>query len=258
MTQPNPKLISLLTDFQTQDWYVAVMKAVMVGIEPAVRWIDISHHIPPQDVRAASFVLQQAYREFPPGTIFLTVVDPGVGTQRKPVIVEADKYTFVGPDNGVFGFLENFHPKACRVHEIQAFWQDGPLRSHTFHGRDLFAPAAAYRASGTSLETFGPRLSSLEKLDEKLGDSGKIVYIDHFGNAISDIPGSALPPELKHVEVGGREIPFAKTYGEVEPDQTVALVGSTGFLEIAINQGHAARNLQISIGDPVLPAEKTS
>lgn len=248
-----PKLVGLLTDFQTQDWYVGVMKAVMMGIEPELRCLDISHQIPPQDICAASFVLQQAYREFPPGSIFLVVVDPGVGTERKPIVLRAGEYFFVGPDNGIFGFLEDFHPRDFVSHELRPFWQNQPLRSNTFHGRDLFAPACAHLARGTPLEKFGPPLPQLKKWDFESQDTGKVVYIDYFGNAITNIPGKSLTDSVQGFKVGNHEIPRARTYGEVDREQPLALIGSTGFLEIAVNQGHAASVLELQIGDPVIP-----
>lgn len=246
-----PAPVALLSDFRLQDWYVGVMKGVLQQVAPGVPMIDITHEIPPQDVTAGAFVLEQAYPEFPDGTVFLAVVDPGVGTARCPVVIETENRFWVGPDNGLFGFLNRSPSLPPTIHQLTPFWSDQPLRSNTFHGRDLFAPAAARLAAGTPPAAFGPPRKTLQSLTLSEHEKDRIVYVDHFGNAISNICRDQLPPDLSRIEVGLQWIPFVQTYAEVEPGKPLALVGSTGFLEIAVNQGNAAKELNLRTGEPI-------
>jgi S-adenosyl-L-methionine hydrolase (adenosine-forming) len=259
-----PPIITLTTDFGLTDAYVGVMKGVILAIEPSARIVDISHQVTPQNIAEGSFLLLSAYPYFPADTIHVGVVDPGVGTSRAPLAIATPGGTFVGPDNGLFapilvrqglvGGDGRLLPSATAVElRDQAFRL--PRVSSTFHGRDIFAPAAAHLAHGVQIEELGPRREIIE-----LGSQGKysrgpdgmihgeIVHIDHFGNAISNIPAEALSPDST-VCAGGREIgPVVQTY---QTNDVVALVGSAGLLEISVRNGSAREQLGLRVGDQV-------
>ncbi len=249
----------MLTDFGRRDWYTAAMKGVILDILPHAVLVDITHDIPPGKVSAGSFVLAQCYREFPAETVFLAVVDPGVGTERVPIAVKAGSWTFVGPDNGLFVFLTHrFKEPRMEIRRIEntEFFKKKPSR--TFHGRDIFAPAAAHRAAGRSFASIGPIQENLSggnwpKRDFGADGKAEILYIDHFGNAIVDFSTENFPESMlvKKVAVSwkGRLLPFVETFAEVKPGNPLAYFGSTGHLEIAINGGNAAQSLGLKIGD---------
>jgi hypothetical protein len=272
-------LIAMLTDFGRQDIYVGVMKGVMLSIFPDARFIDITHEIQPQNVRQGAFALLNSYRYFPKGTIFLVVVDPGVGTARKPIMVETDDCTFVAPDNGVLSYV--LHESAAyRVYELTDETYRLSQTSATFHGRDIFAPAAAHLAGGVLPSTMGVVLEQPFMLPlpafavQGRQVSGEVVHIDHFGNVITSIGelrwgkegrlslyprlGAAGVPSMPiHaaeviVQIGGQRVMgIVPTYDEVARGDLLALVGSNGYLEAAVNQGNAAARLDVRIGDPV-------
>ena len=191
-------IITLTTDFGDGDYYVGAMKGVILGIAPEAQLVDISHQIPPQDVLAAAFVLRHAAREFPPCTVHLAVVDPGVGTRRRPLALQSSGHLWVGPDNGLFSFVLN--QADSRVHEIARPDLGRPNPSSTFHGRDLFAPLAAYLCRGLDLADVGPPVADPVRLDEsapgKSADriAGHIVHIDGFGNLVSNIAATDIAP----------------------------------------------------------------
>ncbi len=269
---PHP-LIALLTDFGTQDHYVGVMKGVMKSICPGAEFIDITHHIPPQDVRAAAFSLMNAYTYFPESTVFLVVVDPGVGTPRKPVAVQKDSRRFIAPDNGVLTYALDQLDGDQHATEINPGEYGLPsTRSATFHGRDIFAPAAAYLANGVPVSDLGPAMDALKPLpslqmdidDEQV--RGEVVYIDHFGNLVTSIGvcrwtsdgtiqlnthSQPIVPDatvtLKRTIVG----PISRTYGDIPSGQALALIGSSGYLEVAVNQGNAAEHFNAKPGDTI-------
>jgi hypothetical protein len=253
------RLITLLTDFGTQDVYVGVMKGVMASLCPAARIIDLTHHIPPQDLHAARFNLLNSVPYFPQDAIHVVVVDPGVGTSRRGIVVETDRGILVGPDNGVMSGVFQ-QASILQVVELanRAYWRIANP-STTFHGRDIFAPAAAHLAGGVPIETLGPAIDAnalvtldLPPLEEVEGGlQGTIQYIDHFGNGITTIPADALRGCPQAVEVNDRVLPWQITYGEVAPGQPLALMGSHGWLEIAVNRGSAANQLTLNIGDGV-------
>jgi len=270
-------ILTLLTDFGTEDEYVGVMKGVILSIAPDVRLVDLSHQIPPQDVRRAAFLLMNAVPYFPPNTVHLAVVDPGVGTERRPVAVRTPAGTFVGPDNGLFSWVLERVPEWTAV-EIREPAYQLPLASSTFHGRDIFAPVAAYLAAGVPLATLGPRVEDPVWLPPprlQIGDSaaeGEVLDADRFGSrgdssGYLERRGDALvlapafgprgdwrlfSARAAGVVVGNVKLRgIRQTYGEAAVGELLALVGSSGFLEIAVRQGSAAAALGAVPGTPV-------
>lgn len=250
------RAVTLLTDFGLSDPFVGIMKGVMLRLAPRLELIDLSHGVPAQDVEAASFLLSHAFSWFAPGTVHLCVVDPGVGSERAAVAVNAQGHTFVGPDNGIFGAIAAADAAAV-ARRIEPSRLGLELRSRTFHGRDLFGPVAALLASGLrSFEELGPvhsleRKSPLAPRAEELGGSGRIVWIDHFGNLISNVPGSWLRAGARSVELGAHTLRVVGTYSEAEPGECVALVSSFDTLEVAQRGGSAARALGLGRGQAV-------
>lgn len=260
----SPPVITLLTDFGIEDEYVGVMKGVVFSICPHALVVDISHSIPPQNVSAASAMIEASYRFFPEGTIHVLVVDPGVGTQRRLIALQAEGHTFLAPDNGVLTqFLET--ERILGVREIaQPAWFLREVGA-TFHGRDIFAPVAAHLAAGEPFYKIGPpidpasciRLSDLRaSLSEDGTITGRVVHVDCFGNLVTNISRKELNRLRERtgekalvVRVGESEISgLQRTYGEVPSGTVMALIGSRECLEIAVNCGSASRVLQISAG----------
>ncbi|QJA06697.1 SAM-dependent chlorinase/fluorinase [Thermosulfurimonas marina] len=237
--------VVLLTDFGLADHYVGVMKGVILSRVPEAVLVDLTHEIPPQDVRTAAYELWVSYRYFPQGSLFVCVVDPGVGTERRALLLETEGYLFLGPDNGLFTplFLSHRHFKLYAL-EVERFLLPEPSR--TFHGRDLFAPAAAALLSGLPPEECGSRVSDPVLLlwprpePRPGGLKVPVLRVDRFGNLITAATREHLPERGFRVLVAGREIPFAGTYAEVPEGHPLALWGSDGFLEIAVNRGSAA------------------
>jgi hypothetical protein len=264
--QPNG-IITLLTDFGLKDSYVAVMKGVILGIAPAARLIDITHDVAPQAVGEAAYLLQTGYRYFPPGTIHLCVVDPGVGSERRAIAVETPDAIFVGPDNGVLApVLEDTRRRfGAAVEAVELgeprFWLSDVSR--TFHGRDIFAPVAAHLLSGVPLRDFGPRVSTIAPcvvpdpaIDYRGGLRGEIVHVDRFGNCIINITlehlrqhgiGEQLVVEISDQRLQG----LIETYSRATVGMPFVLVGSSGHLEIAVRNGNASRTLGVVAGDRV-------
>jgi S-adenosylmethionine hydrolase len=252
-------MITLLTDFGTQDVYVAVIKGVIASICPQVQTIDLTHDIPPQNLYAARFNLLNAVPYFPNDTIHMVVVDPGVGTTRRGVAVETEMGVLIGPDNGVMsGVWQTTAIRRAVELTNREYWRIH-TPSTTFHGRDIFAPVAAHVARGVPLEQLGNRVipESLERIDllplsrgEQFVQGG-IQHIDHFGNGITTIPAAAVEGIPLKVSIGQTTLPWCLTYGAVLPGQSLALVGSHGWVEVATNQGNAAQRLHFKIGDPV-------
>jgi S-adenosyl-L-methionine hydrolase (adenosine-forming) len=251
-------VITLTTDFGTRDTYAAEMKAAILSITRDVHVVDITHEIPPQDILAGALALEAAERWFPPATIHVAVVDPGVGTARRGLAVAAGGRTFVGPDNGLFTpFIE---AGGWQAFELTAEEFRGAHVSRTFHGRDVFAPAAAHLARGLPPHRLGPSVTDPVRLtwpgariaEGKIG--GAVLHIDRFGNLVTSIPGEALTslgPEVI-VRVAGRTLPLVRTYGELKRGNPGALVGSGNRLEIAVNAGSAAKALGAGRGTPVV------
>lgn len=244
-------IVSLLTDFGRDDPFVGLMHAVILGRFPQAKIVDLSHGVAPQAVDEAAFWLAKSYRWFPEGTVHVAVVDPGVGTDRAALCIEADGHVFVAPDNGVAGEL------AARtdalVHSIELERVGLPQPSRTFHGRDVFAPVAAEIAAGRlRVEDVGARAHPL-RLEAA---PGRVVSVDHFGNLISNLEASELARfERPAVELAGEEIPLADSYAEVPVGELLALVSSFDTLEIAVREGNAAARLGVSRGAAVLVRE---
>jgi S-adenosylmethionine hydrolase len=247
-------IVALLTDYGLQDPYVGILKGALLSVHPKARIVDLTHEIPPQDVREGRRVLEAAVPYFPKGTVFVAVVDPGVGTDRSILAVETDRYFFLAPDNGLLGFLrgERRIRKIVEVREARYFRQ--PV-SKTFHGRDIFAPVAARIAGGLDLGRLGPRARSLPGIDvdtpapDGRGVDGRVVSVDRFGNLITDIPVSSLPADRIRITVGRRTLrSLSRTYADAKKGELIALVGSTGHLEISVNQGSASRVTRLKKG----------
>jgi S-adenosyl-L-methionine hydrolase (adenosine-forming) len=254
-------VITLTTDFGTRDWFVGTMKAVMLRIEPRARLVDITHELPVGDIRGGAFSLAASWRFFSQGTVHVVVVDPGVGSARKAIAVQTAKASFVGPDNGVLSWaLAKEAVKAVHALENEAYFVR-PV-SRTFHGRDVFAPVAGHLSRGVPLKKLGPALKDLVRLDwpeprkRAGGIEGEVVYIDRFGNAITNLEGELLREGRRAAcEVHarrGRVCPVMGFYQAVPPGRAVGLFGSAGFLEIAVNGGSAAKAMGLEIGTRVV------
>lgn len=272
---PQP-VIALLTDFGTSDPYVGIMKGVILArclaLQPPlnlpIQIVDITHEVRPQNVRQAAYLLRSAYRYFPPHTIYLVVVDPGVGTERKPLAIETDRGIFVGPDNGVFGHVL----AEAESWQAVALWPPENV-SATFHGRDVFAPAAAALACGEDLLKLGTPTTDVLRLEpyrlemvESGQLTGEVIHIDHFGNVITSLgpfewSGAALTlrdPSIR-LEAASADIIIDSqriagihaTYGDLPSGELMAVINSDRQLEIAVNQGNAARQINAEIGQGV-------
>jgi len=247
---PN-RTVALLTDFGLSDPYVAVMKAVILQCVPDVTFVDISHHVPPQDIWTGAWILYEAFPWFPEGTIFLVVVDPGVGTDQQKLAVLSDGKVLIGPDNGVLSLA--FAP------EVQAFaLPTPPDASSTFHGRDLYARAVADLLAGVPVADLGSptrpriRLSLPSPSRDVEGLSGEIVHIDRFGNLITNIQIHHTEGRpLRTVLLQNQEIPVVLKYADVSPGEPLALWGSFGHLEISVRNGSAADFFQVARGTPI-------
>jgi S-adenosylmethionine hydrolase len=237
-------LITLLTDFGTRDSYVGEMRGRLLTLAPGVVLADISHDVAPGDVPAAAYVLERSWRAFPAGTIHLAVVDPDVGSERRALALRSSGHFFVGPDNGLFTAVVD--TAECLI--------DLPLpagAAPTFHGRDLFAPAAAALATGISLETLGMRLRDdpvrLRRPQPSLDAAsllGEVVYIDRFGTLVTNLASGAAGS----IEVAGVGVPLRRTFSDVASGELVAMLGSGGTIEIALRDGSAAGQLGVGVG----------
>ncbi len=252
-----PRIITITTDFGDRDGYVAAMKGVILSAAPEARIVDISHHIAPFDVMEAAFVLRQAAPHYPKGSIHLVVVDPGVGSPRRCVALEAGGHMYVGPDNGLFSLLMNGETKPDGLVEL-----DAAGASATFHGRDVFAPAAARLATGCHLEDVGTPIDALTPLhwaiptEDDSGIRGWIVHVDNFGNCITNVTRSVLERRQRSRGVKGYVgsaivAGVQSTYASVDKGEPLLLFGSDGYLEVAVNEGHAASLLNIRRGTPI-------
>jgi S-adenosylmethionine hydrolase len=243
-------VIALLTDFGLQDAYVGAMKGAILTVCPDATLVDVGHEVPAHDVAAGALALDAAYRHFPPGTVFVAVVDPGVGSERRPIAAGAGRWLFVCPDNGLLTFVLEAHP-AARVHLLAhpALVRE-PL-SPVFHGRDLFGPAAARLARGLALEEVGPpvadpvRIEQPPKARTDAGWDGAVIHVDRFGNLTTNVLESDLAAlagaglEGLEVRLGSEVLPLVRSYSEVAAGSPCALLGSSGRLEIAVHRGRA-------------------
>jgi S-adenosylmethionine hydrolase len=252
-------VIALLTDFGLRDHYVGTMKGVILGIAPDAAIVDITHDIPPQDVLAGAYELEASYRFFPPATVFVVVVDPGVGTSRRAIAFEAGGYHFVGPDNGVLALVASHHAPTGIVEIAEGAYGRTPV-SRTFEGRDRFAPAGAWLAQGVAIAALGPPVPSLTPLAVPVPDrdddgiNGRVIGVDRFGNLITNIDRGWIEGDESHARVTVADSTIAGvigTYGEAADGALCALVGSSGRLEIAVNGGSAAAVLGVGRGAPV-------
>lgn len=255
-------VVALISDFGTVDHYVGSMKGVVVGICPDASLVDITHHIEPHDIRTGALELAASYKYFPSGTVFLVVVDPGVGSARRGIAAEVGDYRFVAPDNGVLTLVfEATEPK--RVVEITERRYGRPTVSRTFEGRDRFAPAAAWLAKGIQLNGLGRAVTNWTTIEIPRATvdadtiTGEILRVDRFGNLVSNIEHRSFErfSETGRVEItaGDHEIErLVATYAEVEPDAVCALFGSTDHLEISVNGASAAERLGLTRGAPVV------
>ena len=244
-----PPIITLLTDFGTRDNYVGEVKAVLASHAHPALLIDITHDVPPGDVRAAQYIFSRVWHRFPQGSVHLVVVDPGVGTARRALAAEAGGQFFVAPDNGLLSPL----PADARFVELPV--RDGV--APTFHARDLFAPAAGQLANGTALTHLGHVISDphLAPLPAAQWDGavwvGEVIYVDRFGTLVTNIPGADVEPGVR-VKVGGTDVgTLQRTFGDVPRGQLVAFVGSGAAVEIAVRDGSAARLLGVGVGAEV-------
>ena len=252
-------LITLLTDFGTHDPYVAVMKGVISSICPNAQTVDISHEVRPYEITQGAYLLAQAFRYFPPKTIHVAVVDPGVGTARRPILVECAGQYFIGPDNGVLAMV--YTSQAHKAREITAEKYFLHPVSRTFHGRDIFAPSAAHLGLGVRPSQFGKRIDNHLKLSfyepqrtSKRAWTGTLLHIDRFGNLVTNFHMDAfdrIRTTSFELTIGPRRVDrLVETYAESEPGELVAIVGSTGYLEISANQGSAQASTGCGVGAP--------
>lgn len=257
-------LITLLTDFGTADYFVGAMKGVILSLNPAARMVDITHDIPPHDIQAGAFTLLAVYQTFPPRTVHLAVVDPGVGSQRRPILVVAGRQFFVGPDNGLFGYIMERERTGRVFHLTRDRFFRQPV-SATFHGRDIFAPIAAALSNAVEPIELGDEIEDYARLaplapqwsvDGNL--SASIIHIDRFGNCVTNITPQDLTAEMiergARLVVQGREITsfrrfFAEDAGSNE--DLFAVWGSASFLEIVAFQASAARLLGAQVGQTI-------
>lgn len=254
------RLITLLTDFGSRDAFVGIMKGVMLSINPSVSFVDLSHEVPPQDILAGALLLRSATPFFPPGAIHLAVVDPGVGGSRRALVVETSYGFLVGPDNGLLSLAAPAEAVMRLIHLTNEHYFLTP-RSQTFHGRDVFAPVAAHLSRGVPPEDFGNLISDMERLTlpsvehHAGGLTGNVIYIDHFGNIITNITEADLrlfPMDTLLVSIGGMQIRgIQSSYAAVEVGAPVALINSWRLMEIAVRNGSAAQRLAIHPGHPV-------
>lgn len=242
-------LITLLTDYGVTDSYVAEVKGVILTAVPDATLVDVTHQVPPGDVRAGQFLFARTWRRFPPGTVHLVVVDPGVGTARRALAAEAAGHFFVAPDNGLLTSL----PDDAEFVALPV----PPSASRTFHGRDVFAPAAARLAMGVSLEELGDPVDDARRvpLPEPRTDGvailGEVVYVDRFGTLVSNISAEDVEAGVRITVDGSAIGPLQRTFGDVEPGQLLAYAGSGGAVEIAVRGGSAARLLGVGVGAEV-------
>lgn len=260
MTPARP-LVTLTSDFGLSDYYVAAMKAAIISVNSDLQLVDLSHEIKAQDIMAGAWVLKHSAYLFPEGTVHLAVVDPGVGTERRPVSVYHNGHYFVGPDNGLFSLVTEGETVEVVELRNRSYWR-GPHPSDTFHGRDIFAPVAAHLASGVSFDDLGPRVDGLDvyhwarPTHDAQGIQGWVVHIDRFGNLVTNIP-EALIRSLGDVTqlriyVGTQILRgLVSTYAIVAPGEAAALIGSAGTLEVAVNKGNAAELLGVYQGAQV-------
>lgn len=255
-------LFTLLTDFGTSDYFVAAMKGAALSIDPEIEFIDISHEVPPFDVFGAAYTLSCCYREFPRFTTHVVIVDPGVGSPRRPIFVMTDNYNFIGPDNGVFSFIYQLETVNRVIHLTADYYFRRPV-SDTFHGRDIFVPVAAWHAKGIDPRRMGDEITDYVRLESPAPKpvaptmlKGTVIHVDRFGNLVTNFTAEHATSERVargiRMRVNGREIPQLVTHYAAAPQgQPVAYFGSQGYVEIGVSRGSAARLLEARRGSEV-------
>ena len=250
-------IITLTTDFGTQDGFVAQMKGVILQINQSVLLVDVTHDIPPFSVMEGALVIRGLSRYFSPGTIHIGVVDPGVGSHRRGIVLCAGKQFYVGPDNGLFSWLPG-QKNSWEIREIQNQEFVSPNPHPTFHGRDVFAPVAAHLSTSRCFSEVGPvvndpvTLSIPEARKTDAGIEGQVIHIDRFGNLCCNIEARMLTTPVHTVKAGNSAIKgISSFFGQVPKGEPLALINSFGLMEIAVNCGDASRVLGITIGDRV-------
>jgi S-adenosylmethionine hydrolase len=256
-------IVTFTTDFGLRDPYVAEMKAAVLSISRDVQFIDVTHDVQRHDITEGALALEAAVPFFPAGTIHVAVVDPGVGTARRGIVIERSGHVFVGPDNGLFTpFVSD---GSWRAFELAAIEYRLPVVSRTFHGRDIFAPAAGHVARGVELSRLGPPITDPVRLPwpevrEMAGTvAGAVVHVDRFGNLVTSIHGdavTALGADVS-IRVAGRPVPLVTTYADLPPGRVGALIGSRNRLEVAVREGSAAAALRARRGTPVLVTRRS-
>jgi S-adenosylmethionine hydrolase len=257
------RIVTVTTDFGLSDPFVGIMHGVVLNIHPETTVVDISHAVPSYDVLGGAWTITQAYRFFPPRTVHVVVVDPGVGSLRRPIIVETDDYVFVAPDNGVLSLVEAREPKFTVRHITAERYFLQPA-SQTFHGRDIFAPVAGWLSKGVAPAAFGPEVFDYVRLPlpamERIGDNslrGVVLKVDKFGNLTTNISEQdatalfAASPPFNLFIAGHTITRLCRSYAEGGEDDLFAIVGSSGYLEIAARQASAAEKLAAKVGTPV-------
>ena len=255
--QPQRPIITLTSDFGLSDAYVASMKAVLIRECPSARLIDVTHNVPRHDILCGSITLERAVDGFPRGTVHLAVIDPGVGTDRRMIVAQVKDQYIVCPDNGLITWAFRVHARAAATNVSEITWRP-KSSSNTFHGRDVMAPIAGRIADGQSLKLLTRPIDDPVLLDlepASFGEPrGRIIHIDHFGNATTNIRHDALrdmPPvtvKIKRRKIGR----LRRTYWDVPPGRPLALIGSSGLLEIAVRDGSARDDLKVRVGDEVV------
>ena len=253
-------IIALLTDFGTTDPYVAAMKGAALSVNPDAQLIDISHHIAPQDVAEAGYVLAASWAYYPAGTVFAAVVDPGVGSGRRILAAEVDGRVLLAPDNGLLTMVLDVSPPTRLVAVTNEAYFRQPV-SATFHGRDIFAPVAAHLTLGVPLDDLGPVADGYERLEaaaarlSRLAIDGEVVHVDRFGNLVTSIPAADLggwEDRLRiHLSADRHLDRLCRTYADVPPGEPLALIGSADLLEISVNGGSAAHLLGLDRRAPI-------
>ncbi|HEX6649204.1 MAG TPA: SAM-dependent chlorinase/fluorinase [Pyrinomonadaceae bacterium] len=258
---PNLPVLTLLTDFGTADYFTGAVKGAILSVNPLGVIADITHEIPPHDIEAGAFTLLAGYATFPPGTIHMAVVDPGVGSARRPIIVQAGDYFFVGPDNGLFTYIYDREPSHEVFHvTAEKYFRSSP--STTFHGRDIFAPVAAWLSKGIKPSAFGPSITDAVRLQTSLNPvvrrdgkiEARIIHIDRFGNCITNLTrdlfddkrSPTLLTKRKRINI------LLDSYSSAPPNTPFAIWGSAGFLEISLNAHSAAQKLTLKRGDSIV------
>jgi S-adenosylmethionine hydrolase len=256
MAQP---VLTLTTDFGAADHYVGAMKGVILGICPQAHIVDISHQVKPYQIAEGAYLVAQAYRCFPPKTVHVVVVDPGVGSARRPILIEAAGQYFIGPDNGVLSMVYNREKHKARLISAERYFRQ-PV-SRTFHGRDIFAPVAAHIAAGTPAarmgKLIGDHLKSSSWKPQRTGKrtwTGQVLHIDRFGNIVTNFESADFPDlEMRDfaLHMGPCEVNvLARTYAECGPGELFAIAGSSGYLEVSVSQASAAQAVGCETGAP--------